>query len=79
MATFPIQDKTEQLIVETHYYAWLKAKQPTVIHNMNTKLEYLSTLGFVKGMDKLTSEDLYILKAIEEVYFRDNIKPLLKH
>ena len=66
---FKIKDKGgDQLIVETDYYNWLQQNKVTNVHFINTKIQYLSEQGFVKGKDFLSEEDLYILKHIEQHY-----------
>lgn len=75
---FQIKDSSDQNIKTTHYYKWLEAKKPSDIHNINTKIEYLEEQGFKTGVDKLTEEDLYILKGIEQMYFHWVIVPTLK-
>lgn len=74
MALFKIVDQDrDQLIVETHYYAWLKSKQPKDIHRIYTKVSYLEEQGFKRGIDKISEIDSNSLNAIEDVYFRNEI------
>jgi hypothetical protein len=78
MNSFKIKDTdSSQLIVETDYYKWLQNKRPTDIHNINTKIEYLTEQGFVKGRDKLSESDLRSLQYSERFYFDLEIKPKL--
>lgn len=75
---FAIQDKGgNALIKDSHYYTWLLSKKPKDIHAVDTKVEYLIEQGFKLYQDKLTAKDLSILKAIEEMYFYWEIKPIL--
>ncbi len=74
MALFNIQDKTDSIIVESHYYNWLSEQNLDDIHNIKTKTDYLKSQGFVMGQDRITEEDLKILKAIEEVFYLVNLK-----
>ena len=64
-------------IEDTNYYAWLLEKRPNDIHRVNTKVEYLESIGFVVSISKLSENDLLILKWIEQYYFDRNIKPNL--
>ena len=75
---FQIPDvDSNQLISTTHYYKWLTEAKKDNIHSIDTKIEYLETLGFKRGIDKLTEGSLQILKSIEQVYFRDLINSKL--
>lgn len=78
MAHFTIKDNdTSKLIVESHYYAWLKENKPSDIHKINTKVNYLVEQGFVIGIDYIGEEQLMTLKSIEDTYFSFEIKPTL--
>ena len=70
MSLFSTVDKDSgSLIIESHYYAWLLASGKKDIHYVDTKIEYLETQGFVRGVDKITWGSLKILQAIEERFF----------
>jgi hypothetical protein len=74
MGTFKTQDQDDKILfTDTHYYKWLENKQPIDIHNINTKVEYLTEQGFEKGRDTVTEEELIRLKYIEQYYFRFQI------
>lgn len=73
----PDQDNKKQ-IADTHYYNWLKGQNLSDVHLINTKLDYLKSLGFSKGEDWLSDTDLFTLKAIEGYYFFKEIEPNLK-
>lgn len=72
---FTIKDTdTSKLMVETHYYKWLQEKQPTDIHAIKTKIDYLSEQGFVVGVDRISEEEIKTLMYIEQKYFDINLK-----
>jgi hypothetical protein len=60
------------------YYKWLLDNKITNIHTHSTRVDYLSSLGFILGVDWLSEEDLAILRETEEVYFIVEIRPLHK-
>jgi hypothetical protein len=64
-------------IAQTDYYKWIVEQNITDIHSINTKVSYLTSLGFKKGIDKVSSDYLGFLKAIETMYFQWSVKPLL--
>ncbi|WP_294203092.1 hypothetical protein [uncultured Chryseobacterium sp.] len=71
---FIIPDQDDSLpIKKTHYYEWLKTKQPQNIHSINTKLEYLEEQGFKFLLQYLTAAELQRLKGIENFYFKYEI------
>lgn len=74
MALFTIKDTGITKIKDSHYYKWLAEKKVTNIHNIQTKVDYLTSQGFEVGKDRIDKDDLTILKCIEDVYFRDNLR-----
>ena len=73
MGTFKLKgNATDILIVDTDYYKWLLRKQLKDINSITTKVEYLRELGFVVGVDRLTSEDVSTLGYIEKHYLKGN-------
>lgn len=81
MIPFTLQDKVDPnaLIIETDYYKWLLDQKVVDLHRIRTKIAYLESQGFVKGTDKITMEQLNFLKAVEDVYFHHEIKPLIEN
>ena len=75
--TIPDSGKTSVPMTELHYYAWLVKENKQDIHSINTKVEYLKSLGFVKNINRLTYEDLESLKHIEQQYFHVVLRPVL--
>ena len=73
----PDQDDTK-LIVDTHYHNWLLEQGKTDIDSIQTKKEYLLTLGFQLGIDRLDEEDIFRLNTIENTYFDIVCKPKLQ-
>lgn len=55
---------TNQLIVDTHYYKWLKKNNILNVNFATTKREYLDSLG----IDKISEKDYSTLKNIEQFY-----------
>lgn len=66
----------DQLMVEGHYYKWLSTKNFDDVHFINTKTQYLESLGFIVGTDFITDANLQMLKAIEQYYVQLVLKPL---
>lgn len=60
-------------IRKSDYYNWLKANKVNDIIGTKTKIEYLNTIGFDIKKHKLREEYHYVLKNIEDIYFRDII------
>lgn len=72
MAKFEIKDSNTSIpMYETHYYQWLKDNKVEV-HSIKTKVEYLTSQGFVVGTDIISDKDLASLKAIEQHYSKFN-------
>lgn len=69
---FNIPDQDDYTpIIETDYFEFLNnnySNKP--VHFFETKLEYLTGLGFVKGQNHLTNDDLQRLKFIEQHFVR---------
>lgn len=76
MAKFITRNNTGR-IKDTDYYKWLESTSPEDIHNARTKIQYLESLGFIKGESFISEEDLTNLKQIEQHYFRIEIAPKL--
>ena len=74
--TFNIPDHNKENIpaCELHYYLWLKSSKVTDIHSINTKKKYLEILGFISGKDYISEKDLFHLKAIEQIFFINELK-----
>jgi hypothetical protein len=64
---------------QTNYWGWLEFTQQQDIHNINTKLEYLTNcFKFKKGVHTLTHENRNTLKLIEQQYFDRVLLPKVK-
>jgi len=46
-------------------------------NRLDCKIQYLESLGFIKGTDKASGRCLRILNWIHEEYFRNNVRPTL--
>lgn len=73
MTLFKIKDNDRTIpMTETHYYNWLKENNISDVHYTKTKVEYLTSQGFVVGTDRLSEEDLTTIKYIEQHYTKFN-------
>ena len=74
--SFNIPDHNKENIpaCELHYYHWLKSSKVTDIHSINTKKKYLESLGFIAGKNHISEQDLNLLKAIEQIFFNNELK-----
>jgi len=57
-------------MAETEYFKWLVSNKFDNINAITTKSKFLSEVyGFVKGVDRISSDALKAMKAIEGFYF----------
>jgi hypothetical protein len=60
---------------ETHYYKWLLSQGKKDIHAIETKMEYLSSLGFDLKINQFgedfeqAEKDLTLLRSVENHYY----------
>ena len=79
--TFKIPDsgKMSTPFKELHFYKWLDENEKEGNHHrIKTKTKYLESLGFVKGEDKLSSDDLCLLKHTLDYHWDFNFKAEFK-
>lgn len=75
MAVFKLPNDTNfKEVTQTSYYQWLSNKKPSDIHAVKTKTEYIESLGFVLGQDRLEEGVVRHLKFIEDVFFKREIR-----
>lgn len=75
--TFIIPDsgKIKTPFKDLHFYKWLSENEKEGNHHsINSKRTYLESLGFEFGKDKLSKEDLTILKYTLEYHWDFNFK-----
>jgi len=57
-------------MAETEYFKWLMSNKFDNINAITTKSKFLSEVyGFLKGVDRISSDALKLMKAIEIFYF----------
>lgn len=55
-------------MIETHFYKWMESGG-YLDNRIDTKVNYLQTLGFVKGVDKVSEDCLNMLNFIIRWYY----------
>ena len=66
---------SDKPMVDSDYYAWLLDNDTG--NNLDNHIGYLSTLGFIRGTDKISEDVITKLRYIHSQYFYVAVKPTL--
>lgn len=73
MAVYNVVDwgnKKDTPIIESDYYKWLVANNPSHV-GYRSKRKYLASKGFQIGVDKITGDCVSILGIIDNYYLKN--------
>lgn len=74
MALFKLPNQNNIPFADTDYYKWLIKQNLKDVHAVKTKTEYLESIGFIIGTDRLSEEDIRGLKYIEDEYYKVEVR-----